>query len=57
VLAAGTPDSYVGLAAQAVAEVEQSDVLQDFLDDGVADLMDLFFRGLTDPVKQREYVD
>ena len=44
VLAAGTPDGHVGLAGQAVAEVEQADVLQDFLDDGVADQMDLFFR-------------
>ena len=44
VLAASTPDRHVGLAGQAVAEVEHADVLQDFFDDGVADQMDLFFR-------------
>ncbi len=40
-LAAGTPDGHVGLAGQAVAEVELADVLQDLLDNGVADEMDL----------------
>ena len=56
-LAAGAPDGQVGLASEAVAEIEQSDILRDFLDNGVADQMDLFFRGLTYPAKHRQYID
>src|SRR5664279_1890020 len=40
VLSPGAPDGHVGLAGQAIAEVEQANNLEDFFDNGVADQMD-----------------
>src|SRR5271166_742375 len=57
VLAASAPDGNIGLATEAVAEVEQADILQDLLDNGVADEVDLFLGVLSDFGKDREYVD
>src|ERR1700757_854440 len=57
VFAAGTPDRYIGLAGEARTEVEQADVLKNFLNYGVADQMDLFFRGLSDSSQHRKQID